>query len=148
MTFKKPFEILISFMIEYRKSRKTDLKLLVDLDKQANKEISWWKPLTYSQFLKIHSNYSIFLAIDNKQIIGYLSTEIKKQNKEEVLFLDNIFVLKEYRKKGISKNLIFMFLEEYKRKYSKIKLYSPTSLERFYKKFGFKSKYITMVFEE
>lgn len=135
-------------MIEYRKSRKTDLKNFVELDKKANKEISWWKPLTYSQFLKIHSNYSIFLSIENKKIIGYLSTDIKKQNKEDVLFLDNLFVLKEYRNKGISKNLIFMFLEEYKRKYSKIKLYSPTSLEKFYKKFGFKTKYITMVFEE
>lgn len=79
-------------MIEYRKSRKKDLKLLVELDKKANNEISWWAPLSFSQFLKIHLNDFIFLALDNKQIIGYISTKTKKQNKEEVIFLDNIFV--------------------------------------------------------
>ncbi len=135
-------------MLEYRKSRKTDLKVLVDIDKIANKEISWWTPLSLNQFIKIHTKYSIYLAINNHKIIGYLSTDIKRQNKEDVLFLDNLFVLKEYRKEGVAKKLIDLFIKENKSKFSKIKLYSPKSLENFYKKFNFKTKYVTMVLKE
>jgi predicted acetyltransferase len=135
-------------MIDYRKSRKPDLKYLVDIDKLANKENLDWKPLSLSQFLKIHTKYSIYLAIDKKRIVGYLSTEVKKQNKENVLFLDNLFVLKEYRKEGVSKNLVNIFLEENKSKFSIIKLHSPKSLENFYKKFNFKTNYLTMVLKD
>jgi len=135
-------------MIEYRKSLKTDLKSLVEIDKLANKENSDWISLSLNQFLKIHINYSIYLAIDNKKIVGYLSTEIKKQNKEEVLFLDNLYILKEYRKKNIAKKLVSLFLKENNGKYRMIKLYSTPSLEPFYKKLGFKTKYLTMVFEK
>jgi predicted acetyltransferase len=135
-------------MLEYRKSRKTDLKVLVDIDKIANKEISWWTPLSLNQFIKIHTKYSIYLAIDKKRIVGYLSTDIKRQNKEDVLFLDNLFVLKEYRKEGVAKNLVNIFLEENKSEFPIIKLYSPKSLENFYKKFNFKTKYLTMVLKD
>jgi predicted acetyltransferase len=64
------------------------------------------------------------------------------------LFLDNLFVLKEYRKEGVAKNLVNIFLEENKSKFSIIKLYSPKSLENFYEKFNFKTKYLTMVLKD
>jgi len=134
-------------MIKYRKSRKTDLKDLLKLDKLANKEIPSWKPLTLSQFLRIYTKYSIYLAVDNKKIIGYLSTEIKTQNKEKIIFLDNLYILKEYRKKGISKKLIFCFITDSKKKYNKIKLYCTKDLEKYYNQFGFKTSYLTMVLD-
>lgn len=129
-------------MIKYLKAKQQDLKELVEIDKIASKEISWWDHLSYNQFLKIFNNNNIYIAKDNNKIIGYLSTKKKKENKENVIFLENIFIIKECREKGVAKNLINLFLEDNKN--YKIKLHAPRRLENFYLKFGFFTKYITM----
>ncbi len=129
-------------MIKYRKSKIKDIKELIELDKVANKEISWWDILSYNQFLKLHKEKAIFVVEDNNKIIGYLSSKIKKENKEEIVYLENMFVLKEYRKKNVARGLINLFIKDNQNK--KLKLHAPRRLERFYKKFGFKTNYITM----
>jgi len=129
-------------MIKYTKAKEQDLKELVEIDKIASEEISWWDALSYNQFLKTFNEDCIYLAKDNNKIIGYLSTKKKKENKEDVIYLENIFVINDYRNKSVSKNLINIFLEEYKS--YKIKLHAPRRLEDFYLKCGFTTKYITM----
>ncbi len=131
-------------MIKYTKSKKQDLKELVEIDKIASKEISWWDHLSYKKFLEIHNNFSIYVAKDDNKIIGYLSTK-KKKTEKDFIFLESIFILKKYRKKYIAKNLIDFFLKD-NNKYN-IKLHAPRRLEKFYIKFGFKTRNIMMIKE-
>ena len=126
--------------MKIRKAKKKDVQTLVKIDKQANKEIKWWKPMKSSDFLKLLRSGYIYVAEDNDRLVGYISGT---KNKHDIVF-DNIYLVKKYRKKNISIKLINKFISSCK--YNKtIRLTCPERLENFYKQFGFKTTSITMV---
>ncbi|MFA5887539.1 MAG: GNAT family N-acetyltransferase [Candidatus Nanoarchaeia archaeon] len=123
-------------MIKIRAGKKSDVKKLVELDKISNKEIKWWEPLSKSDFLKILKNKNLlYVGEENREIIAYLSGAIKGKQ----LILENIFVKKEFRKKGIANKLARKFFSDWKNKSIKaIRLDCPKRLRDFYEKLGFK----------
>ena len=123
-------------MIKIRAGKKSDVNKLVELDKISNKEIKWWQPLSRSDFLKIlKSKNLLYVGEKDKEIIGYLSGSTKGKQ----LILENVFVRKEFRKKGIANKMIKKFFSDWKNKNMKtIRLDCPERLRGFYEKLGFK----------
>jgi len=129
-------------MVKIRSAKKSDIPILVNLDKEANKEIKWWTPLSNADFLNLieHKNL-LFIAVGDKEIIGYLSGKIKKRN----VLLENVFVTKEFRKEGIAKNMIRTFSSKWKSpKYKTIQIVCPEKLRDFYAKLGFRVSALVM----
>ncbi len=123
-------------MIKIRAGKKSDIMKLVELDKVSNKEIRWWQPLSKSDFLKILKLKNLlYVAEEKEEIIAYLSGAIKGKQ----LIFENVFVKKEFRKKGIAKKLIKKFLSDWKNKNMKAtRLDCPERLRDFYENLGFR----------
>ncbi len=120
--------------MEIREGKKSDLSKLEELDKIANKETKWWQPLSKSDFLGILKSKNLLYIVEEKEeIIAYLSGEIKGKQ----LILENVFVRKEFRKRGIANKLIKRFFFDWKNKNMKeIRLDCPERLRNFYEKLG------------
>lgn len=125
-----------------RKAKLKDIPYLVNLDKLAQNESEWWGPLRPFEFRKLIKKSSmIFLAQEDKEIIGYVSGIIK----ENKLYLENLFVKNHFRNRGIAKKLLNHFLKAWsKSKYKDIKLYCPKRLTKFYKKLKFETTIVVM----
>jgi predicted GNAT family N-acyltransferase len=118
-----------------RKGKLSDVKILVNLDKKASKEIRWWRPMNQKEFTKLAKakNY-LYVAEEDNQIIGYLSATIKYDK----LFLDNIYIKENFRKKNTAKRLITKFAGDWKKsKFKEIRLYCPEKLRKLYENLGF-----------
>lgn len=128
--------------MKIKKAKKSDVKRLIRLDKEANKEIKWWSSIKPSEFLKlIKKKNLIYIAEQNKEIIGYLNGNIK----DKQLILDDIYIKKNFRNRGIAKKLIKKFISDWKKsKFKEIRVDCPERLKKFYEKFGFKTTAIIM----
>lgn len=122
--------------MKIRKGKLSDVKTLVSLDKKASKEIKWWRPMNQKEFVRLAKNKNyLYVAEENNKIIGYLSATIKYDK----LFLDNLYVKENFRKKNTAKKLIKKFAGDWKNsKFKEIKLYCPEKSKSFYEKLGFK----------
>lgn len=123
-------------MIKIRKGKLSDVKILVSLDKKAHKEIKWWRAMNQKEFIKlVKAKNHIYIAEQDNKIVGYLSADIK----DKKLFLENVYVKRDFRKKHISNLLIKKFISDWRySKYKTIELFSPERLRKFYEKLGFK----------
>lgn len=129
-------------MINVRKAKKEDIKFLVEIDKEANKEIKWWKPLTKKEFLKfLIKDHCLYVAEENHKIIGYQSAKIK----ENTLILEDLYVKTELRNRKIATSLIEkVMLDSKKFKINQIQFNCPERLRRFYEKLGFRVSSLVM----
>ena len=125
--------------INIRRARRSDLKELIKLDKISNQEISWWNPLTTSEFLRLLNRGLVYVA-EQEEIIAYLNGDIK----EKELILDNLYVKKEFRKKDIARKLIEKFLVDFKKRFKRVRLDCPERMKDFYEQFGFKTTALIM----
>jgi predicted GNAT family N-acyltransferase len=121
-----------------RKVEIGDIKVLVTLDKEAGKEISWWRPLGKKDFIKLLKN--IYVAEENNKIIGYISGKIDNKN----FILEDMYVKKGFRNQKIATRLVKKLLQNIKFKPKNIQLKCPERLRKFYEKFGFKVSYVGM----
>lgn len=90
-------------------------------------------------FFNRYINYS---EIDCDKIVANVSINkmelIIDGKKKKALQLGTVMTQPEYRKKGLSRNLIRHIIEEYKDEYDLIYLFANDSVLNFYPKFGFK----------
>jgi len=127
--------------IKIRLGKKEDLKELIELDKESNREIHWWTSMKKSEFLELIREKRIFVAEEKKKIIGYISSEIRNKK----IILDAIYVRKDFRNKKVANMLIKKFLSGLKKsKYKEVRLNCPERLRKFYEKFGFEKIRIIM----
>ena len=131
--------------IEYAKT--IDAKKLAEIDKVANAELSGWKPNNKSDFMKIikKNKNSIIVARENNNVVGYLSSRPDKDSKW--LWVEDVYVLKNYRRKNVSKKLISKLVDYHKKKIPKrrIVLLTPDRNINIFRKLGFQK---TMNFME
>lgn len=92
---------------------RNDIDRLVLIDKIANVEIKSWSPMSNKEFKEILDDKKqiLIIAENEDQIIGYLDAEIK----EDMIFINDIFVLKQHRKQGYAKDMIRFISDKYKK---------------------------------
>lgn len=120
-----------------------DAEILTNITKKSkshwgysNEQIESW-----SSQLTITTNYietnKIYKLVINDLVVGYYSYVILEEN---VVQLDNLFVLPEYIGKGLGTFLMSDFLDRCKAlKFQKVVLDADPNAENFYKKHGFKT---------
>ena len=86
-----------------------------ELDRLGHNELNGWSPNSKIDFAKIlrKSPKSIVVARENNKIIGYASSRADKESKW--LWLEDVYVLKNKRKKGVARKLLNKIVE-YKKK--------------------------------
>lgn len=135
-----------------RKARKRDLNTYLFLRKLATKEYSKIKKKKINlpnnfikkRFIEIISSKNTFLLLveSNTDVAGYLTVSLIKDVNQKMGYVDDIFVLKEFRKKGLGILLIKEFISILKKKkFKKIRLGAYIDNKKaleLYKKLGFK----------
>ena len=95
------------------------------------------------------SNGEIYLAENNKEVMGFIASEITKDNKSKA-YIKKLWIKKIYQSKGVGTNLVDFIEKRYKKKGVKIiRLVSKKSSKafNFYKKLKYK-EYKDLVFME
>jgi ribosomal protein S18 acetylase RimI-like enzyme len=99
-----------------RRLKKDDTEQLITLSKKSVEELTGWEPESKTFFLKLvkKDKDMVWVAEDKDKIVGYLvGDKLKRINilgeKSEGIELATVFVLKEFRKKGIATKLIKQF---------------------------------------
>lgn len=152
--------------MEIRKAKKEDMKDIQNLryllgkyekDLGLNIVVPEW---AYTEVGEKDFNYFlndqyIFVATENNKIVGFITGEILKKKawyNVQLGEINNIFVLKEYRQKGIGKKLIETIINSFKEEgITNIQLYTfsnNTDAIKFYEKIGFKKYNVQMLYEK
>jgi predicted GNAT family acetyltransferase len=127
--------------MEIKKAGKSDVKKLVELDQEANKEIKWWRPMGASEFFKLIDKGLVYITENKEGINGYINAKIS----DKQLMLDNIYIKKEFRGQGIAKGLIKKFITRFRSsEFKDITIHCPERLRKFYEKLGFKVTALVM----
>lgn len=152
--------------MEIRKARKEDMKEVQDLryllssfEKEigANISVPEWG---YTEVGEKDYNYFlnkqfIYVAEENEKIVGFITGEIlskKEWYTVQLGTINNLFVLKEYRGKGLGKQLMETMMEAFREKgINNFELYAfnnNTNTLKFYEKLGFKKYNVQMLYQE
>ena len=152
--------------MEIRKAKKEDMKdiqklryLLAKYEKYLglNIVIPEWA-YTYvgeKDFNYFLNEQYIFVAIEDNKIVGFITGEIFKKKawyNVQLGEINNIFVLEEYRQKGIGKKLVKTMIDTFKQEgITNIDLYTfgnNIDAIKFYEKIGFKKYNVQMLYEK
>ena len=149
-----------------RKARKEDMKAVQDLRYKLSKyekeiglniAVPEWG---YTEVGERDYNYFlnkqfIYVAEDNQKIVGFITGEIlskKEWYTVQLGTINNLFVLEEYRGKGIGKKLMETMMDAFKEKgINNFELYALNNNEnalKFYEKLGFRKYNVQMLYEE
>lgn len=110
-------------------------------------KIGWPYEIAGEEYFKdLIENQIIYLAIMNKEIVGYLAGSIHVENSyntTSIAELDNMFILEEYRKYGIGTKLFNEFKDYCKKnKIDELKVTASSkniNAIKFYEKNGFEN---------
>jgi len=106
--------------MKIRRFKLKDVKALVELSKKASKELGWGKESIkdFKRLFKRNKNL-IWIAEDKNKMIGFLYGDLILRKgilkRKKVLELASIYIIKEYRNKGIATKLTKEFLNVWKK---------------------------------
>lgn len=127
-----------------RKIDKKEIELLIKIKEEFNKEYKIQKKsktFILNEIKDYLEKGNIFIEEINNKIVGYLIGTIEKNPYESFGYIEEIFVLKEFRKKGIStklKNEFIKFLKSKKIKLCRIEVSPKKEAKNIYEEWGFK----------
>ena len=126
-------------------ANKNNIKDIVNLDRIAHKEFSWWITKDSKFFRKFlgNRNNQILIAEKDGRIIGYLGLEYNKDRKST--WLNEIYVVKKERENYVAKKLVKEALKNWKKKSKSIVLLTADRNLAIFEKLGFQK---TMNFME
>ena len=152
--------------MEIRKAKKEDVKdiqklryLLAKYEKDLGLNIvipEWaYTDVGEKDFNYFLNEQYIFVAIEDNKIVGFITGEIFKKKawyNVQLGEINNIFVLEEYRQKGIGKKLVKTMIDTFKQEgITNIDLYTfgnNIDAIKFYEKIGFKKYNVQMLYEK
>lgn len=102
-----------------------DAKELEKIDEIGGRELPNWLPNKKNDFIKLIKKKSIIVAKENNKILGYLSCRPDKESRW--LWLEDVYVLKNFRNKGIAGLLVKEVIKYKNKKFPKRKLVLLTS---------------------
>jgi len=95
-------EHLINLWVEHAQNEPT----LLEEKEMRNVNVDEY----YNEALENSDKSSVFIAEDNGKIVGFLKADVEQIDhfflNPQIIYLDDIFVLPEYRRKGIAKTLV------------------------------------------
>ena len=141
--------------MKIRKAKKEDFKEFIILREKTFREFKFKKIKNEEKNIKkefsnfLESPKKLFLVVTEKdKILGYLIATFLSNVWQKSVYLDDIFVKKDFRKKMIASNLMRELIKNTKQKnIKKIKLGVDIKNKKailFYKSFGFNTKYYEM----
>jgi len=130
--------ILASALYEKREKMKIkkailkDIEGLIKLEKEAQEEFKNWNQTLRSEFVEIIRKKLMYIAKSGERIVGYINVKLM----EGKIILDNIYLKKELRGKGIGRELMDKMLDDLKEiKFKDVIIVCPAILKRFYQRF-------------
>ena len=119
--------------MKIRKAAEKDINQLIELQKEAKREIKDWILIRKGGFSRLVKKGLMYIAEEKKTIVGYVSVKIIG---EEIILYD-IYVKKEERRKGAGGKLIDKILDDFeKTKFNNITITCPAILKRFHDRYG------------
>ena len=132
--------MLIHMKSTIRWANKADIKQLLVLDRLAHKEFpEWWDLLKVSEAKKLigKSKFNVLIAEINGKIVGFLRGELSGKSK---LTLEDMFILKKSRSKGIGKRMMRVFLRKWRGKANAVGLHTKDFNVKKFESMGFEKK--------
>ncbi len=120
-----------------RKATIKDAESLANLDKIAYREIKGWALQSKRNFEKTLGNKKFYflMSLEKNRDIAYLESEYDKE--KDAVWLKNIYVMKEFRKKNIAKHLIKKCSNYWRKKTNIIILLTADRNFKIFEKLGF-----------
>jgi predicted N-acetyltransferase YhbS len=139
-------------MIQIRFAKAEDAKELEEIDKIAHRELKWWGMVKASEFKNIirKSNKRLIVAVLEGTIIGYLHSRFDREKDKKVVWIEDIYVLKEFRERHIAKKLISFFIKLHKSKAEGVALLTGDRNVKIFEKLGFEKSmnYMSIIFDK
>ena len=123
-----------------RWARTTDLESLLKMDRLAHHEFpDWWDCLEGSEMKKLigKSKFNVLVVVVEGGIVGFLRGSLSEKN---MLYVDDIFVLKEQRGKGLGKQMMNIFIEKWEGKAVSVGLHTKDFNVKKFEKMVFEKK--------
>jgi len=136
-------------MIKNKLSTK-EVNQIVELDREAHKEIFWWKRTSNKKFQIQNKKKQLYAIYNKNNFVGFIRlSEDKRRTRKKTICIEDIFVKKEFRKQGIGKKALKSIILILKKdKVKVIKIIAPNQLQQgFYEVVGFKKQYVWMDME-
>ena len=101
---------------------KKDVQDLVSMDREANNENPGWMLQSAKEFSSVirKSKYLTIIARAGGKPAGYLQSGLKNNKKH--MWIENVIVLDEFRRKGIARMMVNKFVNHWKSKIDHIVL--------------------------
>lgn len=128
--------ISMNILIELATPR--DFKELAELDLIASQEFQKWIPQSTDDFLNTYQQSKFFIVIAkiDKKIVGYLDASFDKKFKKNI-YIENVYVAKEFRRNGTATLLVDKFLDYWLGKANAIALLTSDKNKEIFEKIGF-----------
>ncbi len=117
-----------------------DMEDWVALDKLAHKENRNWLIGSRSGYRKMirKSKFLMLMARCDGKLVGYLQSGLR--NTKEHLWIEDITVVKEFRKRGIAKLMVNKFVRHWKSRAGAIVLITSDNNMKIFERLGFKKE--------
>ena len=132
--------MLVQMKTTIRWAKPTDLESLLEIDALANKEFpDWWSRIKASDLKKLigKSKSNILAAVVDGRIVGFLRGELSAKDK---LTIEDIFIMKQLRGKGIGKRMVKAFLKKWKGRAASVGLHTKDFNVKRFERMGFEKK--------
>jgi ribosomal protein S18 acetylase RimI-like enzyme len=117
-----------------------DAKELESLDRMAHEEDRFWRMQSKSKFVSVirKSKFLTLIARENGRAIAYLQSG--ERNTRTHVWVENVFVLGEFRRRSIAKSLMRKFTAHWRGKVDYIVLLTADEKIDIFKRLGFRKE--------
>ena len=131
--------------MEIRKAKKSEIRTIAEIFRLESSKPPYNKKRTLNKALnRIKEDFrsnDLYVAIINNKIIGFVMVQ-RDSGKKEQLWINELWILKEYQRNGIGKKVMNEIEKIYRNRGIKVfKLVADTNIGgalKFYKKVGYK----------
>ena len=126
--------------IEISWAKQSDTEDLEAIDEIEHEDNSLWIPQSKADFAKVikKSAYLTLIAREDEKPIGYLQSG--ERNTKKHLWVENVMVLKKYRKQGVARKLVNHFIAHWKDQVDYIVLITPGPHVEAFERMGFEKE--------
>lgn len=121
-------------------AKMNDIADLEAIDRIAHNENRFWETQSRADFGRVirKSGFLTLIARQNGNVVGYLQSG--HRNTKKHMWIENVMVLKEFRKQGIARRLVNRFISHWRKKVDYIVLITPDHNVEVFERLGFEKE--------